>query len=59
MIHAGFPSFSGMGLEDSHIPDFWIRISAKNQEIKGSDWVAALLCPGLSLHPRADMDVDP
>ena len=23
MIHAGFPSFCGLGLEDGHVPTFW------------------------------------
>ena len=26
MIHAGVPSFFGLGLEDGHVPTFWLLL---------------------------------
>ena len=26
MIHAGFPSFFGLGLEEGHVPTFWLLL---------------------------------
>ena len=38
MIYARFPSFFGLGLEDSHVPTFWLLLrTTADASSKGAD----------------------